>query len=89
MYSSSSSTLISLSHLTARGYDCLVLDNRGVGLSDAPRGRYRTSEMASDAASLLHHVGWTAERSVHVVGEPGADVAVNRHWLTPFSQGCR
>lgn len=40
------------------GYQVLVFDNRGVGLSDSPKGAYKTSEMAMDVVELLHQVGW-------------------------------
>lgn len=43
----------------------LTLDNRGIGGTDAPLGRYRTSDMAQDVLVLMSHVGW--ERA-HVVG---------------------
>ncbi|KAK0519822.1 hypothetical protein OC835_007402 [Tilletia horrida] len=49
-------------------YSCVVLDNRGFANSDAPYGRYRTSCMAWDCLLLLDELGWTAQRSVHVVG---------------------
>lgn len=49
-------------------YSVLVLDNRGIGASDKPLGRYSTSEMARDVLDVLDHVGWTAARSVNVVG---------------------
>ena len=52
----------------AARHRCLVLDNRGIGRSDAPLLRYTTSEMARDVVELLDHVGWTAPRQVHVVG---------------------
>ncbi|KAK3723536.1 hypothetical protein LTR37_001788 [Vermiconidia calcicola] len=55
-------------HTEADKYSCLVLDNRGVGASDKPLLRYTTSEMAKDVIELLDHVGWTEQRSVHVVG---------------------
>ena len=55
-------------HKQGDTYSCLVFDNRGIGLSDKPLLRYTTSEMARDIVELLDHVGWTAERSVHVVG---------------------
>lgn len=47
---------------------CLIIDNRGVGESDRPLRWYSTSEMARDAWEVIDHVGWTAEKSVHVVG---------------------
>ena len=50
------------------GFQSLVVDNRGVGLSDVPSGVYKTSEMACDLHELLDHVGWTEARSLHVVG---------------------
>lgn len=55
-------------HLQKDRYSCLVFDNRGIGDSDRPLLRYTTSEMARDTLELLDHVGWTAARSVHVVG---------------------
>ncbi|KAK5173730.1 uncharacterized protein LTR77_002411 [Saxophila tyrrhenica] len=55
-------------HSEADKYTCLVFDNRGMGLSDKPLLRYTTSEMAKDVIELLDHVGWTEDRSVHVVG---------------------
>lgn len=55
-------------HLQGDEYTCLIYDNRGIGQSDKPLLRYTTSEMARDAVELLDHVGWTEDRSVHVVG---------------------
>ncbi|CAD6974108.1 unnamed protein product [Tilletia controversa] len=49
-------------------YSCVVLDNRGFANSGAPYGRYRTSCMAWDCILLLDELGWTEQRSVHVVG---------------------
>ncbi|KAF8314258.1 alpha/beta-hydrolase [Clavulina sp. PMI_390] len=49
-------------------YSMVVFDNRGVGNSDAPRGPYSTSEMASDAITLADYLGWTSERQLHIVG---------------------
>ncbi|PLW26262.1 hypothetical protein PCANC_27499 [Puccinia coronata f. sp. avenae] len=50
-------------------HSVLVFDNRGVGNSDAgPMGIYKTSEMAKDAEDLMKHLGWTQERSVHLIG---------------------
>lgn len=48
-------------------YSCLIFDNRGMGESDKPLLRYSTSEMARDILEVLEHVGWTEERSLHVV----------------------
>jgi len=45
------------------------MDNRGIGLSDAPdHSRWRTADMAHDVASLVtDELGWT-EGQVHLVG---------------------
>ncbi|KAK9898252.1 alpha/beta-hydrolase [Cystobasidium minutum MCA 4210] len=50
------------------GYLSLVMDNRGVGHSDTPWGLYSTSEMAKDLIDLLDFLGWTGDKSLHVVG---------------------
>ncbi|KAH6609414.1 hypothetical protein Trco_002760 [Trichoderma cornu-damae] len=55
-------------HDRADAYSVLILDNRGIGESDKPLARYTTSAMAADTVDVLDHVGWTAEREVHVVG---------------------
>ena len=55
-------------HTQAEKYSCLVFDNRGIGESDKPVMRYSTSEMAQDTIELLDHIGWTAKRSVHIIG---------------------
>ncbi|KAH8734561.1 Alpha/Beta hydrolase protein [Ilyonectria robusta] len=49
-------------------YSVLILDNRGMGGSDKPLGRYSTSEMAKDVIEVVDHVGWTADREINVVG---------------------
>lgn len=50
------------------GYRCLFFDNRAVGLSDSPLCRFSTQDMAWDVQELLEYLGWTDERSVHIVG---------------------
>ena len=55
-------------HTEAEKYTTLVFDNRGMGESGKPLLRYTTSEMAKDLVELLDHVGWTEDRSIHVVG---------------------
>ncbi|KAI9347403.1 Alpha/Beta hydrolase protein [Zopfochytrium polystomum] len=46
-------------------YEVCVFDNRGVGFSSSPKGRYTTQMMALDTWELLQHLGW---KRVHVVG---------------------
>lgn len=43
----------------------LTFDNRGVGHSDAPWGKYSTSAMAQDTLALMDHIGW---QTFHLVG---------------------
>ena len=38
-------------------FRCIILDNRGVGLSDQPKGPYSTSMMANDTAAVMDHLG--------------------------------
>jgi|ERR1712137_231089 len=42
-----------------------ILDNRGIGRSSVPPGRYKTSIMAQDAIKVVDHIGW---EKFHVVG---------------------
>ncbi|KYK57590.1 hypothetical protein DCS_04601 [Drechmeria coniospora] len=49
-------------------YSVLLLDNRGIGGSDKPLGRYSTSEMARDVLDVLDHVGWTDPRTINLIG---------------------
>ncbi|EQC36102.1 hypothetical protein SDRG_06219 [Saprolegnia diclina VS20] len=49
----------------SRRYQFLTFDNRGVGGTDKPWGRYTTSGMAADVVQLLDHLGWPR---AHVVG---------------------
>jgi pimeloyl-ACP methyl ester carboxylesterase len=39
-----------------------------MGESDKPVMRYSTSEMAKDVLEIINHLGWTAERELHVSG---------------------
>ena len=38
-------------------FKCIVLDNRGVGKSDAPEGPYNTEMMAEDTIAVMDHLG--------------------------------
>jgi pimeloyl-ACP methyl ester carboxylesterase len=55
-------------HTKADVYSSLVFDNRGIGSSSKPTFRYSTSEMAKDVVELVDHLGWTDNRSLHVIG---------------------
>jgi pimeloyl-ACP methyl ester carboxylesterase len=54
-----------LPDLLARSFRVLLVDNRGVGESDAPEGPYAVSQMAADVAAVLDDAG--IERS-HIFG---------------------
>ncbi|KAG0230467.1 hypothetical protein BGX31_005826 [Mortierella sp. GBA43] len=47
-------------------YTTVFFDNRGIGLSDAPKGLYSTSQMAQDTLDLLDALGWT--ENINVAG---------------------
>ena len=47
-------------------YTVCAYDNRGVGLSLAPAGRWTTRHLAQDGIALLDDLGWT--ENVHLVG---------------------
>jgi len=60
-------------HDNGTKYSVLILDNRGVGLSEKPLARYSTTTMALDVHEVLGHVGWLSEeeekkRTIHLVG---------------------
>lgn len=38
-------------------FRCILVDNRGVGFSDKPKGPYTTAQMADDYADLLKQIG--------------------------------
>jgi len=43
--------------LLERGFMCVLMDSRGAGGTDAPRGEYTVRQMADDAAALLRELG--------------------------------
>jgi 3-oxoadipate enol-lactonase len=67
--------------LLAERYDVILLDNRGIGQSDAPPGPYTVSELADDVARVLDEAG--VERA-HVLGTSlggmvAQELALDRH----------
>lgn len=38
-------------------FQCIILDNRGVGQSDQPKGPYSTAMMAEDVVAVMDHAG--------------------------------
>ncbi len=38
-------------------FKCILIDNRGVGRSDQPKGPYTTKMMAADTAAVMEHAG--------------------------------
>ena len=38
-------------------FNCILIDNRGVGLSDQPIGPYTTEMMADDTIAVMDHLG--------------------------------
>ena len=72
-------------HEQGSSYTCLVLDNRGMGESDKPLGRYSTSAMAKDTLEVIDHLAWTSPRQLHVVGvSMGGMIAQELVGLQPF-----
>ena len=50
-------------------YSVLVLDNRGVGYSsNGSLARYTTYGLAEDFITVLKHIEWTQDKSVHLFG---------------------
>jgi pimeloyl-ACP methyl ester carboxylesterase len=77
-------------HTKGDVYSSLVFDNRGIGSSSKPTFRYSTSEMAKDVVELVDHLGWTDNRSLHVIGiSMGGMIAQELVSSTPtFEPGC-
>lgn len=72
------------SHKQAEKYTSLIIDNRGMGLSDKPLMRYSTSDMAKDLLEVIDHVGWTRPRQLHVTGiSMGGMIAQELAYLIP------
>ena len=41
----------------SKHFTCIILDNRGVGRSDAPPGPYSSEMMAGDTIAVMDHLG--------------------------------
>lgn len=73
-----------LGHDLADKYTCLIFDNRGMGESDKPVGRYSTSSMAEDLIEVIDHVGWTGPRELHAIGvSMGGMIAQELAYIIP------
>ncbi|GAB5554442.1 MAG: alpha/beta hydrolase [Saprospiraceae bacterium] len=52
-------------------FKCILIDNRGVGKSDQPKGPYHTAMMAEDVIAVMNHAG-IAQASVAGISMGGA-----------------
>jgi len=57
-----------------------------MGKSDKPMMRYSTSEM--DVIELLDHLGWTAERELHISGVSMGGMIAQEIVCEPFTILC-
>ncbi|KAJ0396821.1 hypothetical protein P43SY_006598 [Pythium insidiosum] len=63
----------------------LTFDNRGVGGTDAPWGRYTTSQMAQDILGLMDHLNWD---NAHIVGiSMGGMIALEMSYVNDHGNG--
>lgn len=60
-------------------FRCIILDNRGVGLSDQPKGPYTTKMMAEDTIAVMDHAGVKVARvaGISMGGAIAQEVAIN------------
>lgn len=60
-------------------FRCILLDNRGVGLSDQPQGPYSTSMMADDTIAVMDHAGISKAMiaGISMGGAIAQEVAIN------------
>lgn len=71
-------------HVHGSKYSVLILDNRGMGGSDKPLGRYSTLEMARDILDVADYLGWTSSRQLHICGiSMGGMIAQELAYLVP------
>jgi pimeloyl-ACP methyl ester carboxylesterase len=64
-------------------YTVCLIDNRGVGFSDIPSGRWKSTDLASDAIQVMSQInGW--DQSVHLFGfSMGGMVALEMVLMEP------
>ena len=62
----------------------ILTQHAGMGLSDKPLLRYSTTEMAKDVLEILDHLGWTAERELHVAGVSMGGMIAQELVQTPY-----
>jgi pimeloyl-ACP methyl ester carboxylesterase len=62
-------------------FKCILIDNRGVGLSDQPKGPYTSRIMAQDTIAVMDHVGIDRARiaGISMGGAIAQEVAINFH----------
>lgn len=60
-------------------FQCIVIDNRGVGKSDQPTGPYTTAMMAADTIAVMDHVGVAKARvaGISMGGAIAQELALN------------
>jgi pimeloyl-ACP methyl ester carboxylesterase len=60
-------------------FRCIILDNRGVGLSDQPAGPYTTAMMAADTIAVMDHAGIKKAKvaGISMGGAIAQEVAIN------------
>lgn len=60
-------------------FRCILLDNRGVGLSDQPNGPYSTSMMADDTIAVMDHAGVSKAMLIGISmgGAIAQEIAIN------------
>ena len=60
-------------------FKCILIDNRGVGLSDQPKGPYTTKMMAEDTKSVMEHAGISNARiaGISMGGAIAQELAIN------------
>ena len=63
----------------AKHFKCIILDNRGVGKSDAPAGPYSTAMMADDVVAVMDHlnIDKTQVAGISMGGAIAQSLAIN------------